>query len=219
MPYRRKRGFRRRRFGRKRGGYTTWGATKFLARKAYSGFKYVKRLINVEKKFFDVSSADNVTSTGAITSLTNIGEGNDYNQRDGNSILCQSVGLRAVCKINPSATTTWVRCMIFADNDQRGVDPAVTDILETASYISPLNHVVGKRFKVLYDKVMSLSINGTEARNFKVWIPYNRHVKYTSTAGADASAYEGNLFLLLISNEPTNTPVVSWYHRLRYTDN
>lgn len=190
-----------------------------LAYRAYQGVKKIQRLINVEKKYFDTSAGTQPSSTGTVISLSNIAQGDDYNNRDGHSILAQSIYFKARVGMNSTSPYSWVRLILFADNDQRGTDPAVTDLLETSDVNSPLQHDVNRRFNIIMDKEVSLSNTGTQAVFIKKFIKYNQHLKYTGTAGTDASAQEGNLFLLLISSESTLVPIVQWYNRLRFTDN
>lgn len=217
---------RRRRYRPYRGGF----ASNYRAISKYTNWetiwkaiKDIKELINVEKKFFDVTGNTSGGSAGQITSLSNIAEGNDYNNRDGLSVLAQSTFFRGIWRSAGTETTsTIVRLILFCDNDQRGTDPAVTDILETASYLSPLNHVQNKRFTIIWDTSFEVEPvgSGKITKIDKRYRKYNAHIKYSSTAGADASAYEGNLYLLDITSTPAvAAPTVNWYHRLRYTDN
>lgn len=220
---------------------TSWYNKKYsvgdIAAKAYRGVKYIKSLINVEKKFLDSSGNGTCAAAGTIFNLTNLAQGDDYNNRDGNSILLQSLLLRA----NLSGTTAdtagdIIRIILFRDNDQRGTDPAAADLLEnvgsgSAITLSPLNHNVNQRFSVLMDKrltVGSLSTTATQAvssasnsiyRLLKKWIkfPSGTHVKYTASASADASNYEGSLYLLIASRNAAST--YDWHCRVRFTDN
>lgn len=216
--YRRKRrgaGATWRRYGAKAGG---------LAYKAYRGVKYIKSLINVEKKFHDVSASATYGTTPSVISLTNIAQGNDFNNRDGNSILLQSLQFRADIKhdMNKQGGDN-IRIILFQDNDQRGSDPSAGDLLETGSGFSWLNaflnHNVNKRFNVLMDRKYKVS-DQNQTRSIKMLRKfYANHVKYTGTTATDASAYEGALFLLIVSDENTTPPDISWAVRIRFTDN
>ena len=199
-----------------------------LAKGAWKGVKYIKSLINVEKKFFDVSAnALSVTSTATIVNLSNIAEGSDYNTRDGNSILMQSLQWRATIVGNQNSSGRQiVRIIVFRDNDQRGTDPALSDLLENTAggfvIQSPLLHYVNRRFAVLSDKVYSIVINGdTAVRHIKKFIkfPPSTHVKYQGTTGADGSNWEGALYAAFVSTDATNAPNMDYYFRLRFTDN
>jgi len=214
---------------RRRG--TAWYNKKYsvgdLAHKAYRGVKYIKGLINVEKKFFDVAgTAQAISSTPLILNLSNIATGDDYNQRDGNSILLQSLQWRIAMYANSAAVAHRIRIIVFRDNDQRGTDPAASDLLEVTGsnniINSPLLHYVNQRFSVLSDKVYTLCINGDNYfRTVKKFMkmPQGTHIKYQSTAGADASNWEGALYALFVSVDVTNTPSMDYYFRLRFTDN
>lgn len=192
-----------------------------MAKYAWKGVKMIRELINVEKKFFDVTTTAMYNTTWLIYNLSNIPEGDDYNQRQGNSILAQSIFLRSKVTWNPAATGGQsVRMILLVDNDQRGVDPTAAELLEAPStnITSPLLHTVSKRFNVLMDKVITLTpVDST--RNFKIYKKYNRHIKYQATSGADSACYEGNLYLFISSDQTASLPSVEWYHRLRYTDN
>jgi len=214
--------------GKKRGGGIsnyTLGDAASMAAKALSYAKYFASLINVEQKYFDVSAVTNTSSTAAVLNLSNIAEGSDYNNREGNSILLQSLYFGALITQNSSSTQSFMRIMIVRDNDQRGVDPTAADILETtASFqvlISPLLHYTNKRFSILLDKTLSFAnVGDSYAQKFEFNHKFNRqHIMYQSTTGADGSNWEGGLYLLLVSSEATNTLSTVWYNRLEFTDN
>lgn len=202
-------------------------SVKDIAVNAWRGMKYIKGLINVEKKFFDVSAYTQVpTSTPSIVNLSNIAEGNDYNQRDGNSILLQSLQWRMNLAANASATRNFLRIIIFRDNDQRGTDPAPGDLLETtagdSALVSPLLHYVNQRFSILSDKCYTLNLNGDSGfKMIKKYMkfPPGTHIKYQNTTGADASNWEGALYALFVSDQATNGPSIDYFFRLRFTDN
>lgn len=192
-----------------------------IAKKAYRGVNYIRRLINVEKKFFDVSYGNTgVSSTGAVIPLSQIAQGDSYNTRDGNSVLCQSLQWRAELTANSTSAINVIRMLIFSDNENRSATPAVSDVLEdlTAPVISPLLHIVGTRFNVLCDKCFTLSNTGNSWKTMvKKFLRHNEHMKYISGTATDTR--EGNLYALFISDAGTNTPTIHFYSRIRYTDN
>lgn len=215
-------------FRRRRGQRVTGTAAKWAgyAIKAYRTAKWIKGLINVEKKFYDFSQSATQSATATVLNLSNIGEGNDYNQRDGNSILVQSIQGRFILQMHPSATQTLFRCIIFRDNDQRGTDPTVADLLESTSnplyFTSPLLHYVSRRFTIFHDwsfVLDSAKATTKEWKYFKRFTHGQYHIKYSSTTGADASNWEGALYMMIFSSENTNQPTFTVYHRMRYTDN
>lgn len=255
MPWFRNKKTGSRRFGpTKKGvvGRSSKASSSFLDRRfsvrdiavqAWKTGKYIKSLINVEKDFFDVVVAPAaVTTTASVTNLTNIAQGDDFNNRQGNSILLQSLLLRMSIAGNISATVTgsmgsFVRCIVFQDNDQRGTDPTAAELLEDTTagvrqILSPLNHNVYKRFNVLVDEIFDVGqwiqtatqavVSNPMFQHYKVFKNFagkGMHVRYTATAGADASNFEGSMYLLLVSSDGTSSPTVGFNSRIRYTDN
>lgn len=177
----------------------------------------LKKLINVEKKFIDTGViAVNPSNTGTNTILTNIAQGADYNQRNGNSIKLSSTYLKLIFANNPTSAATFLRVMMFIDNDNIGSAPAVTDVLEAASVVSPLNHTNGKRFKILSDKTLCASLQGPDIVKYNQYKMLSNHVKYSN---ATTGSREGQLYILLISDQSVNTPSVSYFVRSRFIDN
>lgn len=197
-----------------------------IARSAYRTGKYLASLINVEKKFHDVTANNLVpTTTPTIINLSNIGQGADYNNRDGNSVLLQTLQYRMNVLYNGTPGFNKLRMIIFRDNDQRGTDPAAADLLESTAAAtainSPLLHYVNQRFSVLQDTVYTVAAGHLPviAKKKFMKMPPGTHLKYSSTAAADASNWEGALYCLFVSDQAANGPSVDYYFRLRFTDN
>lgn len=206
-------------------GYKAWQLAKHLA-----------TLVNVEEKKWDVdgSSGLTVTSTASCVNLSNIAQGVDYFNRTGDSILGQTMELRATLRGSTAVPNNRARILVVCDHDNRGSDPVIGDVLQGGSnpFEQPYNALSGNRFSVLYDEhielinVPDLSTAGTST----AYIPgrflmpilkrkWNKHIKYIGTTGADASNYEGALFLFAISADPTYGPVLTYTFRLCFTDN
>lgn len=204
-----------------------------IAKQAWRGVKYMKQLINVEKKFFD-NAVDTFTPaiTGQVLNLSSIAQGNDYNNRDGISVLLQSMLLRLTISASGIACDS-LRMLIFQDNDQRGTDPVTADLFEDTTNglrlsNSPLLHTVNKRFNVLMDQripIGGIQLTATQAaaigpayKHIKKFKKFkDSHIKFTGTTGADAGQYEGALYIYL--QTITANCFVSYNCRLRYTDN
>lgn len=195
-----------------------------LAKAAYKGYKYVKNLVNVEYKFSDTdhnTSSLTPNSSGSLVNLTKIATGDDMKDREGRSIKLVSCLMRYTLTIHGSATHTSLRVMLIIDRDYLAALPSVTDVLSVANVRSPLNifTTAGSRFKVLTDKVFTLDQNNRGAVNFKIFKKIHTHVKYGATTAADNAGLRGQLLLLTISNESTNTPTMAGYTRVRWIDN
>lgn len=206
-------------------GYKAWQLAKHLA-----------TLVNVEEKKWDVDGTAGltVTSTASVVNLSNIAQGVDYFNRTGDSILGQSIEFRATLRASTAVPNNRARILIVCDHDNRGADPVIGDVLQGGStaFEAPYNALSGNRFSVLYDEhvelvnVPDLATGGTST----AYIPdrfilpvlkrkWNKHIKYIGTTGADASNYEGALFLMAISADPTYGPVLTYSFRLCFTDN
>lgn len=217
MPYRRKYGYKRR-YKKKSNWYSKAKSGLSMAAKAWAMAKYVKSLVNVERKFYDVTFMNEAPpTTGLIYPLTQIAQGDTYATRDGNSVKAVSLFIRLTAVLNSSADQTFMRLCIFKDNENNGTTPAVADLLESASnYISPLLHTNGTRFSVIKDHTINLT-KEINAKQYKSFIRIPHHIKFSGSAGTDTK--EGNIYLLLMSDQATNLPVVDFTTRLRFIDN
>lgn len=221
MAYYRKRGnqsFRRRRYRRGVKKPGTVGSmipyVKYIPGLVKS-VGMLKGIINSEKHYTDVSLAGTGGSAGSIQLINQVAQGDDVNNRDGNSILCKYIYGNVYLAMNASATNTVVRCMIVMDTANQGSTPAVTDVI--ADYISPMNVDNTKRFVTLVDRRYTFSINGDRGRLIKFYVPVNKHLRYSSTTGT--SVLQNALYLIIISNEGTNTPTFAGTWRIAFYDN
>jgi hypothetical protein len=183
---------------------------------------------NIEEKFFDVSASSQSvvpTSSATVVNLSNIVQGTDWNQRLGNSIRAQNLRIDYSLFCGASTTYAFARCIVFRDLMQSGTDPTAANLLEnTAGAVSvnaPYLHYTADRFEVLSDETFAFAAAGGPAafhRRFGCRI--NDHILYSSTAGADASNWQGALYLLVIGDQATagNQPQIHYWSRLSFTD-
>lgn len=227
--------------GRKRVGKGGWrnitaGSVADYGVKAWQLAKHLATLINVEEKVWDVdgSSGTALTSTATVVNLSNIAQGSDYVNRQGDSILAQSIEFRGVLSGSPSTANHRARILIVRDKLQRGVDPVIGDVLQGGTdptqqpYLEPQEN----RFDVLYDEVVvldhvpGLATTGTSTTYVvrQAQLPhmkrkFNQHIKYQGTTGVDASNWIGGLYLMAICLDASNGPNLRYTFRLRFTDN
>lgn len=212
MPPRRK--FRRkRRYPRKK--------RSTVAYKANVAYRMAKKLNSqVEQKYFLSQSASAIPSTGSITRLNQVPQGDQDIHRNGDNLRMKGLTIRGHVKINGAATYTQLRAIVFFD-PQVKVDTTVDNLLNTTytgtgqACLAPKDH--DKRFwsKVLWDRTFTLNQADKTAISFKKYIPVNKHTQFEA-GGTTINA--GQLSLLLISNEATNTPTFSYISQLSYTD-
>lgn len=212
----------RSRRGRRTRRTTPWYNRKYnamqLAAKAAKGVWYLKGLVNSEMFHYDrAETAVAISSAGAMTNLVQIGSGDQSNQRTGNSVLLRNHLFRLRVTKNASASTTIFRYMIVQDTQQiSDTSPTVGDVLDTVDVDSPLNLANSGRFKILVNKTIMLHANSPMYHKESYKSMY-LHIKFNGTAPTDIQ--KNGLYLLTISDQPTNTPVIDLWSRLGYRDN
>jgi hypothetical protein len=194
-----------------------------LASRAVKGLNEIRKLINIETKVLDLDiSTQAISTTPTVTYASGISQGTDIGNRVGDSIKVQHLEFCGRLAINSSATFSAVRVLLVRDMENAGSAPAATDILETVSGTvtsrSPLNYLNKKRFSVLYDNYSVLDIASAYTQPVRMTMPLDRHIAYRGTGATAASAAEGSLWWLFVSDEATNTPTISVYTQVWYTD-
>lgn len=182
-------------------------------------------MVNAEKQYYDNNTAlvtRNPTPAGVIDIMSGIPQGDDNGQRTGNSIKLSSLYLTLQCGMSAAATQTFVRFILFEDKFNTGTTPTASNVLGLTlatgwSVIAPLNSDFSTRYRILMDKRIALSQNGRQNYIMKKYIKQNRHIHYTGPGSADT--YNGNIYLLMVSNEGINTPTVFFNCRVGYYDN
>lgn len=148
--------------------------------------------------------------------MTQIATGDTYNTREGLSIKAISFLLRLSAVLNAAAEQTFLRIMIISDTEQRGTMPTGAEVLETVDYLSPMNHLNGLRFRMILDHTMNLT-KTVNAKQYQRYSKFSQHIKFSDVNATDTK--EGNLYLVLLSDQATNVPTVDFNFRLRFIDN
>lgn len=170
----------------------------------------------MELKFIDNSSLSSspVPAAGVVTLINGVTQNTDYNQRIGRKILLKSVLIRA--DIYPYNTGTidatigeQVRFIVFYDCQTNGAAPAVADVLQGVGTNEALNLNNRDRFKVLFDKDVSLesfktttgslTTGSPKLHSLKMYKKINMDTVFGGTGATVASITSGGLFTLLIS--------------------
>lgn len=191
--------------------------------------RVAKRVVNsaAEHKFFDsLQAAVALTTAGAVVSLSNIpsqeGAVDQGSSRDGDVVKATSLAMDFTLT-SGGATTELDRIIVGIDKQSNGALPAVTDVLEAASPISHYNLANRKRFKILFDRTMTLDVKaaGATQPNFRHW-KIKRSLKGRKlvwSGDATDEATTNNLFILQLTDDVTNgAAVLDVNTRLRYID-
>lgn len=191
--------------------------------------RYVKGCMNrlLEIKTYNQAPSGNITPgtggtmTGGLCNAITQGDGD--NQREGNVIHIKKLSfLFTAFDTVPSL----VRVIVFIDRQSNGSTPTVTDVLDSASYLSQFSELTvvghgGTRFSILMDKTWTINpqITATAGygahitKTFKLKMP----VTYIANAGTAGDVSKNNIWLLSISS--TTTGVYQYSSSLVYTDN
>lgn len=232
MPYKRSyRNYRRKRNYRRPKSRPNIQQVKFptvagmsvpqMARYGAVGYNILKGLINSELKRFDVGNTVIPTTTPVVVSLCDIPQGDDVGDRDGNKLLAKYIKFEANIAMDNTQTTTFVRMIIFVDTENQGVIPVASDVLESTAasvaLVSPINKDNTQRFTVLADRCFSFSNTGQQSVHTEVFRNLNFHISYTTTLST--SRNKNSIWLMYLSDQGTETPVMIYQSRLAFYDN
>lgn len=187
------------------------------------GVKLATAIFNVEEKIFDTQISA-VVHGATVVNLSNIGQGDNYNNRQGLSVMARNLVFNYILYLAGS-TNNFVRIIIFQDMEQTGVDPAPADVLEDASsaakaLVSPYLRYTGDRYRILTDEHHSLCASSpTNFMNRRLVMPIDNHILFQSTTGADASNWNGALYMMYMSDVAASGPALTAHARLTYVDN
>lgn len=222
MPYYKKRTYNkrvgRRRRPRRKPASTSSSLAWALAKRAATSV--IKGYVNTERKYFDTSLNGAISSTPTIDTLVGgMVQGTSDVNRIGSQVKFTALTYNYRFDINASASLSFIRVVVGIDYQPNGAHPTVTDVLETGTIPALRQKDTGKRFHILSDKVHTMSINGNRGVYKTNYINLDLKTEFDGNAGSIADVSTNNLFFIVFSNEPTNSPnaVMNW--RLRYIDN
>lgn len=199
-----------------------------MLKTAFNMGKLALSMLNTETKVIDREDSTDATDSGTLFHLNPLAQGVTSETRVGASIRMKNIFIRYRVSYNVSGDNNQaVRVIVFVDKQSNGSITTVTDLLETADYLSPLDHLQGKRFHVLCDEMHSLYAGGNGIYN-KCFIDLEQteqtkalgHVEYKGTAGTIADVNTNAVYILFISSQATaNYPAYDVYSRIKYIDN
>ncbi len=164
--------------------------------------KQINRRAELKQYMFDQGSTA-ASTTGTILNLSQfIVVGDDYNQRDGESIFLESVLLRLNYRMPAVTVNGSVRFILFQDKLATGAVPIVNSVLELATLNSTydITNNVAKRFRILDDHTISMTsghnLDEYFTKNYRIG---NKTTYYGNTA-IPGSNGRNSLYILIISN-------------------
>jgi len=190
-------------------------------------------------KFLDTTLGSTaIADTGIVLNncLNIIPQGDTESQRNGRKVVVRSINIRGMVRNDPAtnegSTADRVRFLLYLDKQANGGAAAVTDLLETAT-INSFNNLANKsRFTVLMDKVVDLAapaganadattpVFGLDIQSWafykKCYIPIE--FDNSATTGALTTVRSNNLGMMAISWNTSDSAVIEYTCRIRYTD-
>ncbi len=219
MPFRKKSYAKKRPYKRsyksKGGGYLDTAARALAV--AYA----VKKLINVEFHSINTNLPTDPNSSGSVTNLSPIAQGDDRVNRQGNKIRAKYLKVAGLVKLHASATVSNIRLMIVRDNNGSTTIPAITDLFGSVAIFEQGQNKIGdsqtnSRFSILWDHKMTINTENPQ-QYFEYSMELDHHIFFTGTAGTDEG--KGHVYALLASNEATNDPIMTGNMMLKFIDN
>lgn len=220
--YRKKKAYRK----PKKSWYNRKYSALQLASKVLAGVRYMKGMINCEKKYHTISQNTTFSTTGVCTYLSAIPQGDTAVQREGNSVLCRSIHVKDSIVKNTNALTT--KCKIALVLDTGYGDNAASmaaNLVWDSTYIgtsyaplAPMQLNTQGRYKIIKVWEFTLTAN-SNTRLIDEYIKIYKHIKFDGT-GSTASDLSKNAFYLFhISDQDTNVPTLELINRIGFYDN
>lgn len=168
-----------------------------------------------EKKFDDTQGSASFTSSGSIFSLGTVDQGNGVNQRIGNKIKLTGLNVRVRVYASTSSAAETFRMIIFKDNQDRGVAPLITDLLENNQVESPLKQSNMGRFRILADRTLCLRDN-TQASMIIMNKKLNSIMRYEGVNLTDV--VKGGIYVAYIGTQAVHFGTMLYWFRVWYSD-
>lgn len=189
---------------------------------ASKNFGYLKSMINSEKHCHTVDALTEITSTPQVVNCFRISQGDQINQRTGQSILIKSVQLKGLLT-STASNPNWVRILLVLDKQTiSDSTAALSDILDVSTntyFTAPLKVDNFGRFKILYDRQFMFNDASNQYKKLNVFKKFKQHhVRYNGTGTGDIQKGDMNFFLVSQNGTPNGVDF-DYFMRTRYHDN
>lgn len=181
----------------------------------------LKMLNKPEFKVVDQLLSATTDTSGEIDDICLVAQGDDDNNRSGNSIRIMSIAMNMDATIHASATNSVVRQILFYAKTVNGSAPVVGDVIANAGGLNVRGHRnLDNRHNIFVLKEWRYTLTSANitGRSFKFYKRLNMLQNYDNTTGTIADLRTGYLGLLTVTNEATNKPSVVTTCRVRFVD-
>lgn len=204
---------------RSKRAYRNFTSAMGVAQQALAIANGVRGILNVEEKTYDTNQLNlSVSTTPHVALINDIDQGDGDNDRNGNQIKARQVYIKSELKRNTSASHNNVRVILLKDTEPTSTLPSATDLFDGATtyhVIAKKRYDNRKRFQFLHDRVYELGEKNTQV--FEIFERMGLELNYSDGTGTNVTNCA--LYLVIISNDATNPPTVSYTCRLTYVDN
>jgi hypothetical protein len=177
-----------------------------------------------EERYVDLAVATYVAdTTGTITLLNGIAEGDDNNQRNGRGVSLKSVSINGFSF--PTATTGTTqqhRLIVFYDNATNGAAPTIANLLSASNANAYPNPDYARRFTILVDHRQVLGTNTAAisdqvVKQFEFNIRLNCAQTFNGTGATVASVQAGSLWAVTLGTAPAGATAGTFNFATRVT--
>lgn len=226
MPYARRQNYRRRRRVQRRrrappGRGAIYGAA---ARQLYKDVSKLKNMINVEFKYHDQSSTNDLTSTPVVQCINLVNEGDTDQTHDGAMFRMKSLQINGYCRaISEINNPTKVRMALVLDTDSAAATTAPTynDIYDTTGSITNRLRNLDNRSRFIIMKQWEWMCvpGGTDGFKIDYYRTLDHKVQIVGSA-TEANLRKNGLYIVMVSQSATSGNIeLDWASRIRYIDN
>jgi hypothetical protein len=182
---------------------------------------WLKRFINTEIHYLDtVQNTVNVSSTPTFVLLNGMQLGDTSITRTGQSIKMDALDFNVYLVGNSTAGSVTCRIMVVLDKQPNGAIFSIGSLLNAATSTSMYTVGGQLRFHVVFDQSWALSTGGPLTCQFSKRCQLGNHVEYnTGNAGDITDINSNSLYLVFLSDQGTNFPIMYSYWRLWFIDN
>lgn len=180
-----------------------------------------------ELKYFDTATNSPVSTAGRYDYMCNVAPGDSPIDRDGAKINIVKIQVKGYWKIDSAATKTVCRVMLVEDTEPEsaittppsdGINAVLDTNLAGTVDVNAFRNVGFEkyRFRVHYDKTLTLSQNGPQTLPFEFNKKVNKNLTLEDSDPNQNPVSGSAFYLLTLSDEATNAPDVVFNTRIRF---
>ena len=154
------------------------------------------------------------------TLINGVATGTDGTTRIGRKILMKSLQIRYIC--GSGYPQSQHRVLIVYDKQANGALPTASTVLDTNSFMSPMNLSNSDRFVVLVDDISDSTQSSVLNIAGKRYVKCNLEAVFSGVTSGIASIASGSIFIMVANNADPTVGITSNFYfttRIRFIDN